>query len=85
MCLYFVGIAAMMYFLDYPSKYMRLKKRAQAILLLAALVFLAMALVEFHFSLLVYLLLVLGLIIGIILLLNYHWYVLHAQAKDRPD
>ena len=85
LCLYFVGIAAMMYFLDYPSKYMRLKKRAQAILLLAALVFLAMALVEFHFSLLVYLLLVLGLIIGIILLLNYHWYVLHAQAKDRPD
>lgn len=71
---FFLGVSSIMGFLQYPEKYAHLLKVSRWALLMAAVTFFVLALMELHVSLFLYLLILLGVILALILVMNILWY-----------
>ncbi|MCB0707379.1 MAG: low temperature requirement protein A [Saprospiraceae bacterium] len=83
LCLFLLGINFMMYFLEYPPQYVRLRNRAQLIIYAAIGLILIVTLLDLNVSLFYYLLIILSFILGIIALLNYNWYAIFSEGQQK--
>lgn len=80
--LFFLGITLMMFLLEFPARYDKLKKTAQKILCLPIIAILILTVFNINFSLPVYLLFMLGIILIVIIMLNYKWYSIYQGEKS---
>jgi low temperature requirement protein LtrA len=80
--IFFMGISGIMLFLEYPENYVRLTVFTRHLLLIAAVVFFILALPAIHETLINYLLLVLGVIITLIVVMNFWWYSIFLKEGE---
>ncbi|MCB0643262.1 MAG: hypothetical protein KDC44_16550, partial [Phaeodactylibacter sp.] len=84
LCLFLLGINMMLYLLEYPPPYHRLKQRSQLVLYVALVLVVVATFARIDLSLFTYLLIILGLILAVIFLLNYSWYSMHTNTQMDP-